>query len=70
MVSLEFDGLGAGGIKRHPEIEALLLTGDNRAEVIQKVLAPSSLRGAPATKQSLLSHLPPRAMPGGDGRVR
>ena len=60
----------AGEIKRHPEVEALLVTGDNRTEIVQKVLAPSSLRGGPATKQSLLSHLPPRAMPGGDGRVR
>jgi nucleoside-triphosphatase THEP1 len=28
----------ADEIKRHPEVEALLVTGDNRNEVIKKVL--------------------------------
>jgi len=36
--SLEFSGLGAGEIERHPEVEVLLATGDNRAEVMKKVL--------------------------------
>jgi L-lysine 2,3-aminomutase len=38
MVSLEFDGLGAGEIKRHPEIGTLLVTGGNCADVMTKVL--------------------------------
>ena len=33
MVPVEFDGLGAAEIKRHPEVEVLLVTKDNRAEV-------------------------------------
>ncbi len=37
MVSLEFDGLGAGEIKRHPEIGTLLVTGGNCADVMTKV---------------------------------
>jgi hypothetical protein len=37
MASLESDGLGAGEIKSHPEVEALLATGDNRTEVLTKV---------------------------------
>jgi nucleoside-triphosphatase THEP1 len=28
----------AGEIKRHPEVEALLVTRDNRTEVMRKVL--------------------------------
>jgi len=28
----------AGAIKRHPEIETLLMTGDNRTEVMRKIL--------------------------------
>ena len=28
----------AGEIERHPEVEVLLATGDNRAEVMKKVL--------------------------------
>ena len=38
MVSLEFNGPGAGKIKRHPEVETLLATRDNRTEVMRKVL--------------------------------
>ena len=52
MLFLDFHGPGANEIKRHPEAETLLVTGDNRTEVIQKLLAPSSLRGVLATKQS------------------
>jgi hypothetical protein len=37
MVSLEFSGLGAGEIKRHPEVKTLLATGDNRTDVIRGV---------------------------------
>jgi nucleoside-triphosphatase THEP1 len=36
MVSLEFPS--ADEIKRHPEVEALLVTRDNRTEVMKKVL--------------------------------
>ena len=38
MVSLEFNGLGAGEVKRHPEAETLLVTRGNRTEVMKKVL--------------------------------
>jgi hypothetical protein len=38
MVSLEFDGLGAGEIKRHPEVETLPVTRANRTEAMRKVL--------------------------------
>ena len=38
MVSLEFNGPGAGEIKRHPEIGTLLVTRDNRSNVMKKVL--------------------------------
>ena len=38
MVSLEFNGPGAGEIKRHPEVETLLITTDNRTEAMTKVL--------------------------------
>jgi hypothetical protein len=38
MVSLEFNGLGAGEIKRRPEVEVLPATKDNRTEVTKKVL--------------------------------
>ena len=38
MVSLEFDGLGADEIKGHLEVEMLLVTGDNRTEVMRKIL--------------------------------
>ena len=38
MVSLEFNGLDADEIKRQPEIETLLVTRDNRTEVMKKVL--------------------------------
>ena len=38
MVSLEFNGLGAGEIKRDPEVETLLVTRDNRTEVMKKGL--------------------------------
>jgi hypothetical protein len=37
MVSLEFNGLGADEIKRHPEVETLLVTRDNRTEVMRKI---------------------------------
>jgi hypothetical protein len=30
LASLEFGGLGAGGIKRHTEVETLAVTGDGR----------------------------------------
>jgi hypothetical protein len=38
VVSLEFNGLGAGEIKRRPEVEPLLITRDNRAGVMRRVL--------------------------------
>ena len=38
MMSLEFNGLGADEIKRHPEFETLLVTRDNRTEIMKKVL--------------------------------
>jgi len=38
MVSLEFNGPGAGEIKRHPEVKTLLAAIDNRTEVVKKVL--------------------------------
>jgi hypothetical protein len=33
----EFNGLAAGQIKRRPEVEVLLVTGDSRTEVVKKV---------------------------------
>ena len=38
MVPLEFNRLGASEIKRRPEVETLLVTRDNRTEVLKKVL--------------------------------
>jgi len=38
MVSLEFNGPGAGEIKRHPDIETLPVTRNDRTEVMKKVL--------------------------------
>ena len=38
MVCLELNGLGADEIKRHPEVEVLLVTRDNRTEAMGKVL--------------------------------
>ena len=38
IVSLEFNGLGADEIKSHPEVETLMVTRDNRTEVMNKVL--------------------------------
>jgi len=38
MVTLEFGGLGACEIKRHPEVETHLLTGDNHTTVAKNVL--------------------------------
>jgi hypothetical protein len=38
MVSMEFNGLDADEIKHHPEVETLLITRDNRTEVMKKVL--------------------------------
>jgi hypothetical protein len=38
MVSPEFKVLGADEIKRHPEVETLLVTRDNRTEVMRKGL--------------------------------
>jgi hypothetical protein len=35
----------AGKIKRHPEVETLLVTRDNRAEVMTKVLRLGNRRG-------------------------
>jgi hypothetical protein len=37
VVPVEFDGLGAAEIKRHPELEVLLVTKDTQAEVAKKV---------------------------------
>ena len=37
-MSLEFNGSGGDEIKRHPEVETLLVTRDNRTEVMNKVL--------------------------------
>lgn len=37
MVPVEFDGSGEAEIKRHPEVEVLLVTKGNRAEVAKKV---------------------------------
>jgi hypothetical protein len=50
VVPVEFDGLGAAEIKRHPEIEVLLVTKDNRAEVAKKV--PNWLRWMPSASAS------------------
>jgi hypothetical protein len=38
MVCLEFNGSGANEIKRHLEVETLLMTRDNRPELMNKVL--------------------------------
>ena len=38
MVSLEFNGPGAGEIKRHPEVETLPVARDDRTEVMKKLL--------------------------------
>jgi hypothetical protein len=38
MVSLEFKGLGAGEIKRDPEVETLLVTKDKPTEIMKKAL--------------------------------
>ena len=37
-MSLEFNGSGADEIKRHPEVETLLVTRDKRTEIMNKVL--------------------------------
>jgi hypothetical protein len=37
MVSLEFNRLDAGEIRRRPEVETLLVTRDSRTEVMNKV---------------------------------
>jgi len=39
MVSLEFNGPGAGEIKRHPEVEVLLVARDDRTDVMKKAAA-------------------------------
>jgi len=36
MVSLEFNEPSAREIKRHPEVETLLVTRDNRNEAVKK----------------------------------
>ena len=38
-MSFEFDGLDAGEIKRHPEVETLLVAGGNRTEGMKNVLS-------------------------------
>jgi hypothetical protein len=38
MASVEFNGLVAGEIKRHPEVEPLRVTGDTHAKAVKKVL--------------------------------
>jgi hypothetical protein len=38
MASLEFNGSGAGEIKRHPEVEVLPVARGNRTERMKKVL--------------------------------
>jgi len=38
VASLEFSGPGAGEIKRHPEIEALLVATDNGTQPMRGVL--------------------------------
>jgi hypothetical protein len=38
MASLEFNGLGAGEIKRRPEVKAVLMARDNRAGVMKEAL--------------------------------
>ena len=53
VVSLEFDGLGAGGIKRHPEAETLLVTGDKRAEVMREALTCLMYDSSPLTGEDL-----------------
>jgi hypothetical protein len=35
MVSLKFNELGAGEIKRRPEVEMLMVTGDSRTEAMK-----------------------------------
>jgi hypothetical protein len=53
MVSLEFDGPGAGEIKRHPKAETLLVTGDKRAELMREVLTCLMYDSSPLTGEDL-----------------
>jgi hypothetical protein len=38
MASLLFSGVSAGEIKRHPEVEMLLVTRGNRNEAVKEIL--------------------------------
>jgi hypothetical protein len=53
MVSMEFNGLDAGEIKRRPEVETLLVTRDNRTEVMRKVLNWLTEGSSPLTGEDL-----------------
>ena len=53
MVSLEFNGLGAGEIKRHPGIEILLVTRDKPTSVTKKVLNWLTQASSPSIPMSL-----------------
>jgi len=44
-VPLEFSGLSAGEVKRRPEVETLLVTRDNRTEVMRKVIGWLTVKG-------------------------
>jgi len=44
-VSLEFNGSGGDEIKRHPEVEVLLVTRDKRTELMNKVLKWLTVEG-------------------------
>ena len=59
MVSLESDGLGAGEIKRRPEVEVLLMTRNDRTEVMKGVPAGGREGGteAPAQKAAATLHI-------------
>jgi hypothetical protein len=45
--------MNTGEIKRHPEAETLLLTGDNRTEVMRKVLTCLMYDSSPLTGEDL-----------------
>ena len=55
---LEFNGLDAGDIKHDPEVETLLVTGDNRTEVRDRLLnwLTETSPEAPPQKAGVILH--------------
>jgi len=59
MVSLEFNGLGADEINRHPEAQVLLVTKDNLTKATGKVLDWLTWASSPLTGDPFSSHPSP-----------